>query len=284
MHLSYLNIIISYYCKCFCFSVDNSSEPFDYHHTYTNVCGLFAPELPTDPFDTSIFDTASHIINNISSTSKISNSQTNELVLVNTSKLDMTFIAELEKNLGKKEAQANTNKQVVLAPPNVVPKKLNTEHLNSAIPRPSSSINNLTNGASSVYYSTTDLDLSAFVSKYDSDPIYAANLNATENKVKELCISNIQSNKSFNTSSNSKFKTDNITVASNNSSPYYSPPVNVSRYYSQTPSMYQIVPEPNAVLNYFKIFYIMVTALLPVKPKIMYIVFSQFLTNSICIS
>lgn len=194
-------------------------------------------------------------MNNFLSTSKVSNLQTNEHVLENSPKLDMKFIAELEKNLGKKEAQANTNNQVVLAPPNVVPKKLNTEHLNSAIPRPSSSINTITNGASTSYYSTTDLDLSSFISKYDSDPIYAANLNVAENKVKELCISNIPSNKSFNNASSnyykkelySNIKTDNTTVASNNSSRYYSPPVNASRYYSQTPGMYQIVPEPNTV-------------------------------------
>jgi len=141
----------------------------------------------------------------------------------------------------------------VLPPPNVVPKKLNTEHLNSAIPRPSSSINVHSNGASSIYYSTTDLDISSFVSKYDSDPIYAANLNVAENKVKELCISDITSNKN-NSSSNyyrndlySNMKTDNLTVASNYSSPYYSPPVDPSRYYSQTPNMYQIVPEPNTL-------------------------------------
>lgn len=194
-------------------------------------------------------------MNNFIPTSKVSNLQTNEHVLENSPKLDMKFIAELEKNLGKKEAQANTNNQVVLAPPNVVPKKLNTEHLNSAIPRPSSSINTITNGASTSYYSTSDLDLASFISKYDSDPIYAANLNVAENKVKELCISNIPSNNSFNNAlSNyykkelySNIKTDNITAASNNSSRYYSPPVNASRYYSQTPSMYQIVPEPNAV-------------------------------------
>lgn len=167
----------------------------------------------------------------------------------------MSFIAELEKSLGKKEAQANTNNHIVLAPPNVVPKKLNTENLNSAIPRPSSSQNIHTSGTSSNYYSTTELDISSFVSKYDSDPIYAANLNVTENKVKELCISDIPSNKNINkTTSNyykndlySNVKTDNLTVTSNYSSPYYSPPVDTSRYYSQTPSMYQVVPEPNMV-------------------------------------
>lgn len=169
----------------------------------------------------------------------------------------MNFIAELEKSLGKKEAQANTNKQVVLAPPtNTAPKKLNSELLNSAIPRPSSSINTYASSTNSTYYSTTDFDMSSFVSKYDSDPIYAANLNLADNKVKELCISDIPSNKNMNnTSSNyyrnnllSNVKTDNLSVASNYSSPYYSPPVDPSRYYSQTPNMYQIVPEPNSVI------------------------------------
>jgi len=220
-----------------------------------NVSGLFSSEQATnDPFDTSVFDTASISIRNFPSCSDVPNLQTTEPVVVNTPKLDMNFIAELEKSLGKKEAQANTNNQIVLPPPNVVPKKLNTEHLNSAIPRPSSSINVHSNGASSIYYSTTDLDISSFVSKYDSDPIYAANLNVAENKVKELCISDIPSNKN-NSSSNyyrndlySNMKTDNLTVASNYSSPYYSPPVDPSRYYSQTPNMYQIVPEPNTVI------------------------------------
>jgi len=150
--------------------------------------------------------------------------------------------------------QVNTNNHVILAPPNVAPKKLNTEHLNSAIPRPSSSQNVLINGASSNYYSTTELDISSFVSKYDSDPIYAANLNVAENKVKELCISDIPSNKNIKTTSNyykndlySNVKTDNFTIASNYSSQYYSPPVDPSRYYSQTPNMYQVIPEPNTV-------------------------------------
>lgn len=188
-----------------------------------------------------------------------------EPVLEDTPKLDMNFIAELEKSLGKKEARANTNNQVVLAPPNVAPKKLNTELLNSAIPRPSSSLNTHTNGASSTYsssyYSTTGLDLSSFVSKYDSDPIYAANLNVAENSVKELCKSDITSYECADNTTNyyrndlySNAKTDNISVASNNySSPYYSPPVDPSRYYSQTPNMYQIVHEPNMVYDYTKI-------------------------------
>lgn len=245
--------------NCYCFSADNSSEPFDYHHTYSNVNGLFSSEQPTDPFDTSIFDTAAGAVmeHNFPSYSDIPNLQANEPVLDNMPKLDRNFIAELEKNLGKKEAQANTNNHVVLAPPNVIPKKLNTEHLNSAIPRPSSSISTHSNGASASYYSTTDLDMSSFISKYDSDPIYAANLNVAENKVKELCISDMSSNKNTNKSSSNYFKsnlysngkTDNLTVASNYSSPYYSPPVDMSRYYSQTPNMYQIVPEPNTVIN-----------------------------------
>ncbi|VVC34758.1 Hypothetical protein CINCED_3A001580 [Cinara cedri] len=246
---------------------DNSPEPFDYHHTYSNVSGLFSCELPTDPFDTSIFDTATPIMNNFSSTSKLSNLQKNELLLENKPKLDVNFIAELEKNLGKKEAQANTNNQVVLAPKklNSMLSILNTAYstlpqfsspINSTYstsPQPSSPINTPTNGASSNYYSTTDLDLSLFVSKYDSDPLYAANLNVAEDKVKELCISNIPSNNSFNSESSnyykkdlySNIKTDNITAASNSNSPYYSPTINLSRYYSQTPSMYQVVPDPN---------------------------------------
>lgn len=241
----------------FCFTADNSSEPFEYHHTYSNVSGLFSSERPADPFDTSIFDTAAGAVHNFPSFSVIPNLQANEPVLDNIPKLDISFIAELEKSLGKKEAQANTNNQVVLAPPNVALKKLNTEHLNSAIPRPSSSISANSNGASTNYYSTTDLDMSSFVSKYDSDPIYAANLNVAENKVKELLISDIPSNKNMNNASSNYFrndlysnkKTDNLTVASNYNSPYYSPPVDMSRYYSQTPNMYQIVPEPNTVIN-----------------------------------
>ncbi|XP_060865343.1 activated CDC42 kinase 1 isoform X1 [Metopolophium dirhodum] len=232
----------------------NNSEPFNYNHTYTNVSGLFSSEQPSDPFDTSIFETPNDGVQKFPSYSDTQILQSNELVLNNTPKLDMNFIAELEKSLGKKEAQANTNNQIVLAPPNVAPKKLNTELLNSAIPRPSSSINNHTNGSNtSSYYSTTELDMSLFVSKYDSDPIYAANLNIAENKVKELCISDITTHKNINnTASNyyrndvySNVKTDNLTVASNYSSPYYSPPVDLSRYYSQTPNMYQIVPEQN---------------------------------------
>lgn len=241
----------------FCFSADNS-EPFNYSHTYSNVSGLFSSEQPTDPFDTSIFETTTDTVQKFPSYSDIHTLQSNEPVLTNTPKLDMNFIAELEKSLGKKEAQANTN-QIVLAPPNVVPKKLNTEVSNSAIPRPSSSINNLTNGSNtSSYYSTTaELDMSLFVSKYDSDPIYAANLNSAENKVKELCISDITAHKNINNTASdyyrndvySNVKTDNLTVASNYSSPYYSPPVDLSRYYSQTPNMYQIVPEQNTVNN-----------------------------------
>lgn len=242
------------------FSAENSSELFDYHHSYTNVTGLFSFEQPADPFDTSIFDTAAGPIHSSSSTTNIPNSltTTNESVEPSFAKLDMSFINELEKTLGNKEARANTNNKVVIAPPNVVPKKLNTENLNSAIPRPLSSTNVHTNDANSRYYSTTELDMSSFVSKYDSDPIYAANLNLAENKVKELCISNIPSNmKNMNNASSNYFrndsyssnvKTDNLTVASNYSSPYYSPPVNPSRYYSQTPNMYQIVPEPSTVI------------------------------------
>lgn len=222
-----------------------------------NISGLFSSEQSTDPFDTSVFNTAASSIHNVPTYSDVSNLQTNETVLESSPKLDMSFIAELEKSLGKKEAQANTNNQVVLAPPNVPQKKLNTEFLNSAIPRPSSS-NARTNGAStsSSFYSTTEFDISSFVSKYDSDPIYAANLNVAENKVKELCISDIISNKNVNDRSSYYYrndlcpfvKTDNVTVASNYSSPYYSPPVDPSRYYSQTPNMYQIVPEPNTVI------------------------------------
>jgi len=235
----------------FYFSADNS-EPFNYNHTYTNVSGLFSSEQPIDPFDTSIFEATTDAVQK--SPYSDTHLQFNEPRL--TPKLDMNFIAELEKSLGKKEAQANTNNQIVLAPPNVAPKKLNTELLNSAIPRPSSSINNHTNGLStSSYYSTTEIDMSLFVSKYDSDPIYAANLNMAENKVKELCISDITSHKNINnTATNyygndvySNVKTDNLTAASNYSSPYYSPPVDLSRYYSQTPNMYQIVPEQNTV-------------------------------------
>lgn len=175
----------------------------------------------------------------------------------------MNFIAELEKSLGKKEARANTNNQVVLAPPNAAPKKLNTELLNSAIPRPSSSLNSHTNGASSTYspsyYSTTGLDLSSFISKYDSDPIYAANLNVAENSVKELgksditpyeCTDNIQHY--YRNDLYTNVKSDNLSVASNSySSPYYSS-VDASRYYSTTPNMYQIVPEPNMVKYDYK--------------------------------
>jgi hypothetical protein len=237
------------------FSADNS-EPFNYNHTYSNVSGLFSSEHSTDPFDTSIFETTTDAVQKFPSYSDTHILQYNEPVLTNTPKLDMNFIAELEKSLGKKEAQANTN-QIVLAPPNVAPKKLNTELLNSAIPRPSSSISNLTNGSNtSSYYSTTELDMSLFVSKYDSDPIYAANLNMAENKVKELCISDITSHKNINNTASdyrndiySNVKTDNLTVASNYNSPYYSPPVDLSRYYSQTPNMYQIVPEHNMVNN-----------------------------------
>lgn len=250
-------------------SVDNNtSESFDYNHTYTNVSSLFSSEQPSDPFDTSIFDAAAGSSHSFPTYADLPNLQVSEPVLVNipkldnepisaiTPKLDMSFIAELEKSLGKREAQANTNNHVVLAPPNVVPKKLNTEHLNSAIPRPSSSQSVHTSGVGSNYYSTSELDMSSFVSKYDSDPIYAANLNVAENKVKELCISDIPSNKNIiKTTSNyykndlySNIKTDNLTVASNSSSPYYSPPVDPSRYYSQTPNMYQVVPEPNTVI------------------------------------
>lgn len=239
-----------------------------------NVNGLFSSEQPTDPFDTSIFDTATgpcHVsssstspvhkssstgpVHKSASSTDITNSQTtNESTFA---KLDMSFINELEKSLGKKEVQANTNNQVMLAPPIVAPKKLNTENLNSAIPRPSSSLNIHANDVNSRYYSTTELDMSSFVSKYDSDPIYAANLNLAENKVKELCISNIPSSKNVNNATSnyyrndlySNVKTDNLTVASNYNSPYYSPPVNTSRYYSQTPNMYQIVPEPSTVIN-----------------------------------
>lgn len=238
----------------FCFSADNS-EPFNYNHTYTNVSGLFSSEQPSDPFDTSIFETNTDGVQKFPCYSDTNILQSNEPMLNNSPKLDMNFIAELEKSLGNREAHTNTNNQIVLAPPNVAPKKLNTELLNSAIPRPSSSINNHNNGSNtSSYYSTTDLDMSLFVSKYDSDPIYAANLNIAENKVKELCINDITSHKNINkTASNHKnyvysnVKTDNLTVGSNYSSPYYSPPVDLSRYYSQTPNMYQIVPEQNAV-------------------------------------
>lgn len=241
------------------FSAETSSESFDYNHTYMNVNGLLSSEQPIDPFDTSVFDTAAGSIHNNSSLNDISNLQTtNESTFA---KLDMSFINELEKSLSKKETQANinknTNNQVVLAPPNVAPKKLNIEHLNSAIPRPSSSIStHVNNDVNSRYYSTTELDMSSFISKYDSDPLYAANLNLAENKVKELCISNIPSNKNMNNTSSNNFrndlysnvKTDNLTVASNYSSPYYSPPLNSSRYYSQTPNMYQIVPELSTVI------------------------------------
>lgn len=238
----------------FCFSADNS-EPFNYNHTYTNVSGLFSSEQPSDPFDTSIFETNTDGVQKFPSYSDSQILQSNEPMLNNSPKLDMNFIAELEESLGNREAHTNTNNQIVLAPPNMAPKKLNTELLNSAIPRPSSSINNHINGSNtSSYYSTTDLDMSLFVSKYDSDPIYAANLNIAENKVKELCINDITSHKNINkTASNhtnyvySNVKTDNLTVASNYSSPYYSPPVDLSRYYSQTPNMYQIVPEQNTV-------------------------------------
>jgi len=237
--------------------IADDSEPFNYNHTYTNVSGLFSSEQPSDPFDTSIFETTTAANKKFPSYSDTHILQSNEPVLTNTPKLDMNFIAELEKSLSKKEAQNNTNNQIVLAPPNVAPKKLNTELLNSAIPRPSSSINNNTNSNTSSYYSTTELDMSLFVSKYDSDPIYAANLNIAENKVKELCISDITSNKNINNMASnhhrndvySNVKTDNLTAASNHSSPYYSPPVDLSRYYSQTPNMYQIVPEQNTVNN-----------------------------------
>uniref|UniRef100_A0A2S2NIV5 Activated CDC42 kinase 1 n=1 Tax=Schizaphis graminum TaxID=13262 RepID=A0A2S2NIV5_SCHGA len=230
----------------------DNSEPFNYNHTYSNVSGLFSSEHSTDPFDTSIFETTTDAVQKFPPYSDTHILQYNEPILANTPKLDMNFIAELEKSLGKKEVQANTN-QIVLAPPNVAPKKLNTELLNSAIPRPSSSISNLTNGSNtSSYYSTTELDMSLFVSKYDSDPIYAANLNMAENKVKELCISDITSHKNINNTVSdyrndiySNVKTDNLTIASNYNSPYYSPPVDLSRYYSQTPNMYQIVPEQN---------------------------------------
>lgn len=168
----------------------------------------------------------------------------------------MDFITELEKSL------KITNNPVLLAPPNVAPKKLNTEFSNSAIPRPSSSINTIyTNVANSSYCSTTELDILSLVSKYDSDPIYAANLNVAENKTNKLCISDKSSNSINNLTSNyykrdlySNAKTDNLTIASNYSSPYYSPPVDLSRYYSQTPNMYQIVPEPNMVLYKFDVF------------------------------
>lgn len=222
-----------------------------------NVNGLFSSEQVSDPFDTSVFDTATNSFHNYPTTPEANILQKHEPVLENMPKLDMDFIAELEKSLGKKEAQANTNKQVVLAPPNVAPKKLNTEHSNTAIPRPSSSININNISASSNYCSSTEFDMSSLVSKYDSDPIYAANLNMAENKVKELGISDIPSNKNTNsTSSNyyrnnlySNIKTDNLTVVSSyNNSPYYSPPVDPSRYYSQTPNMYQIVPESNTVI------------------------------------
>lgn len=190
--------------------------------------------------------------------SDLPSTKTNNPVPINNMKLDKNFITELEKSLSNNEAEANThntNNQVVLAPPNVLPKKLNTELLNSAIPRPSSSISTHTN-ASTSYYSTTELDLSSFVSKYDSDPMYTANLNLAENKVKSLCISDIPSSKNVNgTSDNccrndlySDVKPNNLTVATNYSSPYYSPPVEPSRYYSHTPNMYQIVPETNTVV------------------------------------
>lgn len=221
-----------------------------------NVNGLFSSEQASDPFDTSVFDTATSSVHNYSTTPDEYVLQKNGPVHENIPKLDMDFIAELEKSLGKREAQANTNKQVVLAPPNVVPKKLNTEHLNTAIPRPSSSLNIHNISTSSNYCSTTEFDMSSLVSKYDSDPIYAANLNMAENKVKELCISDIPSKKNTNSTSSNYFrnnlysniKTDNLAVASNYNSPYYSPPIDPSRYYSQTPNMYQIVPESNMVI------------------------------------
>lgn len=245
--------------KCFKSILFLASDTYnnDNSHTYTNVNGLFSSEQPNDPFDTSVFDVAG---TNILSSANVSNSQSNKPVKLNISELDMDFIAELEKSLGKKEVQANTNNQVLLAPPNVAPKKLNTEFSNSAIPRPLSSnntnINTLyTNIASPSYYSTTELDILSLVSKYDSDPIYAANLNVAENKMKELCISDKSSNNSINNKTSNYYrrdlysnaKTDNLTIASNYSSPYYSPPVDLSRYYSQTPNMYQIVPESNTV-------------------------------------
>lgn len=240
------------------FSANYSSDLYEYNHAYTNLSGLFSSERPNDPFDTSVFDSTS---TNCLSSFDASNSQVRKPVLPNISQLDMDFIAELQKNLGKKEAQANTNCQVVLAPPNIALKKLNTELSNSAIPRPSSFNNtnsntHYTNVTSPSYYSTTELDISSLVSKYDSDPIYAANLNVAENKVKELCISDVSSNNSiydttttnyYRSDLHSNTKTVNLTVASNFSSPYYSPPVDLSRYYSQTPSMYQIVPESNTV-------------------------------------
>lgn len=238
------------------FSAD-SSESYS-HHGYMNVNGLFSSEQ-IDPFDTSVFDVANSPIHNLPSYSDVPNTINNYSVPENNMKLDMNFITELEKSLmSNKEAEANThntNNQVVLAPPNVMPKKLNTEHLNSAIPRPSSSISAHTS-ASSSYYSTTELDLSSFVSKYDSDPMYAANLNLTENKVKSMSISNIPSSKNVDCTSDnycrndlhSNVKPNNLTVASNYSSPYYSPPVEPARYYSHTPNMYQIVPEPNMVV------------------------------------
>lgn len=217
-----------------------------------NVSGLFTSEQAIDPFDTSVFDTATSSIKNFPSSSDL---QSNDSTHTDRPKLDIDFITELEKSLGQKEAQANTNKQVVLAPPNAAPKKLNTEHLNSAIPRPLSTISVQNNCASS-NSSTTQFDISSYISKYDTDPIYAANLNVAENKVKELCISDIPSNKNMNNTSSNYYrndlytntKTDNVNVASSYSSPYYSPPIDPSRYYSHTPNMYQIVPEPNTVI------------------------------------
>lgn len=143
---------------------------------------------------------------------------------------------------------------MVLAPPSAAPKKLNTELSYSAIPRPSSATH--TSGASSSNYSTALLDMASFVPKYTMDPRYADNINVAENMVKELCIDSIPSDKNTNSSPSnfyrnnlySNVKTDNLTVASNYSSPYYSPPLELSRYYSQTPNMYQIVPESNSVL------------------------------------
>lgn len=240
----------------FLLTADNSSEPFDYSHTYTNVSGLFSSEQPADPFDTSSFDTSAGAAAQSYSYSSVSNTESSESVLTIAPKLDKNFIAELEKNLGKKEAQANTNNQVILAPPTLAPKKLNTERSYSAIPRPLSAVNLHTNGASTSNYSSAVVDMASFVPKYTTDPRYADNINVTENMVKKLCIDNIPSDKNINhTPTNyyrndlySNVKTDNLTVASNYSSRYYSPPLDASRYYSQTPNMYQIVPESNPVI------------------------------------
>ncbi|XP_050523839.1 activated CDC42 kinase 1 [Daktulosphaira vitifoliae] len=244
-----------------------SSDSHDYHHTYINIEGLDTEESIKDPFDTSNINTQlqgpthstlpSSIVSNLNLTDIVSSSE----------KLDLNFIAELEKNLGQNEANANSIRQTILPPPESIPKKLNTEILNATIPRPHSANYTFSNVAGSTNYSSTINDIENYVPKYTNDTRYVENLNLTENMFKEMWIGDIPGAGKTHNSNISNFyrndlytksNTENIATSSNYNTVYYSPvDISTSRYYSPTPSVYQTVPESNSestviqLCNYF---------------------------------